>query len=280
MFGDTVDAQIWDVNVAITTLTLPTATGGDGTFTYALTPTLPDGISRTSFDVDGTPTEAFAQAFYSWVATDGNSDTKTLQFTIRVRGIETERNTNPYTYPNDEIVSLLPSNSTAFERSIEGIARYNVLPIVDGHKENPVINAWNDEKVPTVHIPCLGINLGLEIDTALTEAQQRELLKCAWNLHQFAGTPHVILEIIRALGYPGVSINEGVMSHWANYSIVLNQTITIIDGQAMLKLIGALSPTRSVLAGIDITAASENWDGTLNFDGVQTFGFIETSGLV
>ena len=85
VFGDTVDAQIWDVDVAITTLTLPTATGGDGAFTYALTPTLPMGIARLNFDVDGTPTEEFAQAFYSWVATDGNSDTKTLQFTVRVR---------------------------------------------------------------------------------------------------------------------------------------------------------------------------------------------------
>ena len=280
VFGATVENQIWDVNQEIDTLTLPTATGGDGTFTYALTPTLPDGITRTAFDVDGTPTEESAQAFYSWVATDGNSDTKTLQFTIRVRGITTERDTNPYTYPNEDIVSLLPSNSTAFERSIEGIARYNVLPIVDGHRENPVINAWNDEKVPYAHIPCMGINLGLEIDTALTELQQRTILKCAWNLHQFAGTPHVILEIIRALGYPGVSIDEGNAAHWANYSIVLNQPITIIDGRAMLKLIRDLSPSRSVLVGIDITAATENWDGTLDFDGAQTFGFIETSGLV
>ena len=280
VFGDTVDAQIWDVDVAITTLTLPTATGGDGAFTYALTPTLPMGIARLNFDVDGTPTEVFAQAFFSWVATDGNGDTKTLQFTVRVRGVVTERNTNPYTYPNDEIVSLLPSNSTAFERSIEGIARYNVLPIVDGHRENPVINAWNDEKVPFAHIPCMGINLGLEVDTALTELQQRTILKCAWNLHQYAGTPHVILEIIRALGYPGVSIDEGNAAHWANYSIILNQSITIIDGRAMLKLIRDLSPSRSVLVGIDITAGAENWDGTLDFDGAQTFGFIQTSGLV
>ena len=134
-------------------------------------------------------------------------------------------------------MSLLPSNSTAFERSIEAIARYNVLPIVDGHRENPVINSWNDEKVPFAHIPCMGINLGLEIDTALTEAQQRGLLKCAWNLHQYAGTQHVILEIIRALGYAGVSINEGVDSHWANYQIVLNSPIATVDGQALLKLV-------------------------------------------
>ena len=126
----------------------------------------------------------------------------------------------------------------------------------------------------------MGINLGLEIDTGLTELQQRTILKCAWNLHQYAGTPHVILEIIRALGYPGVSIDEGNAAHWANYSIILNQSITIIDGRAMLKLIRDLSPARSVLVGIDITAATENWDGTLDFDGAQTFGFIETSGLV
>ena len=47
MFGATVDAQIWDIDEAIDTLTLPTATGGDGTFTYALTPALPMGITRS-----------------------------------------------------------------------------------------------------------------------------------------------------------------------------------------------------------------------------------------
>ena len=127
---------------------------------------------------------------------------------MRVRGIETERNTNPYTYPNEDIVSLLPSNSTAFERSIEAIARYNVLPIVDGHRVNPIINAWNDEKVPLAHIPCLGVNLGLEIDTALTEAQQRELYS---NVHGISTSMQahntLFWRVVRALGYPGVSID-------------------------------------------------------------------------
>lgn len=187
---------------------------------------------------------------------------------------------NPYTYENENDRSLLPRNKTDFEVAMEAALRYNVLPIADGHKVNPILHAWDDMKVPVEHIPCLGINLGLEVDTALTEAQQRMLLMCAWNLHQYAGTPHVILEIIRALGYPGVSIEEGVQGHWAHYSIVLNQAITVTDGQAMLKLIKGLSPVRSVLVGIDVTAAAENWDGTLDFDGAATFGFIQDSGVV
>ena len=190
------------------------------------------------------------------------------------------RTVNPYTYKNEDDVSLLPANRTDFEQAIEASLRYNVLPIVDGHKENPIINAWNDEKVPLANIPSMGINLGLSIDTTLTETQQRELLKCAWGLHQYAGTPHVMLEIIRALGYPGVSIAEGVNSHWANYEIVLNKSISAVDGQAILDLIRGLSPSRSVLVGINVTAATENWDGTLDFDGTATFGTIVDSGLV
>ena len=280
-FATTVENQIWDIDEAIDTLTLPTATGGDGTFTYALTPALPMGISRTAFEVDGTPTEASNQAFYTWTATDGNGDTGNTQFTIRVRAASTERDTNPYTYPNETDVSILPSNRTDFELAIEDTMRYNVLPIVDGHKHNPIIDVWNDEKVLYEHIVCLGINLGLEIDTRLTEAQQRELLKCAWNLHSFSGTPHVILEIVRALGYPGVSIDEGVNSHWANFEVVItSEHLSIIDGEAILKLIRDLKPVRSVLVGIDVTASTENWDGALDFNGTHTFGTIVDSGLV
>ena len=287
-FASTIENQIWDIDEAIDTLTLPAAMGGDGTFTYALTPALPTGITRSNFAVTGTPTESFNQTFFRWTATDGNGDTGFTEFTIRVRAAETERNTNPYTYPNEDDVSILPVNRTDFEEAIEAALRYNVLPIQDGHKHNPIIDAWNDQTVPLAHIPCLGINLGLEIDTDLTESQQREILACAWNFHQFAGTQHVILEIIRALGYSGVSISEGVAStpgdmstvHWANYSIVLNEPITTVDGQAILDLVRTLSPTRSVLVGIDFTQATHQWDGTIRFDGSHTFGAIVDSGLV
>ena len=53
------------LNTAISTLTLPPATGGNGTLTYSLAPTLPNGLSfdpnRQTF---GTPTTAQAATPY------------------------------------------------------------------------------------------------------------------------------------------------------------------------------------------------------------------------
>ena len=41
------DDQAWIVGTAITSLTLPEATGGTGTITYSLSPTTPAGIAFT-----------------------------------------------------------------------------------------------------------------------------------------------------------------------------------------------------------------------------------------
>ena len=87
-FGDAeVPAQTYSVATAITPLTLPEATGGDGPLTYALTPmTLPQGLT---FDADtrtlsGTPTAVQARTGYTWTAQDQDGDTARLPFTIEV----------------------------------------------------------------------------------------------------------------------------------------------------------------------------------------------------
>ena len=46
-FGSTIAAQSWTVGTAVS-LTLPTATGGTGTITYSLSPTLPAGVTFTA----------------------------------------------------------------------------------------------------------------------------------------------------------------------------------------------------------------------------------------
>ncbi len=86
-FGDaSVDAQSYMRKQAIESLTLPQASGGDGTLTYALAPDLPDGLT---FDAEtrmlsGTPLEAIAETTYTLTATDGDGDAATLMFTLSV----------------------------------------------------------------------------------------------------------------------------------------------------------------------------------------------------
>ena len=86
-FGsETIDDQAWIVGTAITSLTLPEATGGTGTITYSLSPTTPAGVTFVAGTrvLSGNPTGRFTSATFTYTATDGNSDTVELTFTIVV----------------------------------------------------------------------------------------------------------------------------------------------------------------------------------------------------
>ena len=90
-FGsETIAAQTWTVGTEVD-VTLPAATGGNGTVSYALTPALPNGVSldATTRKVSGTPTAVASAATYTWRASDSdsntdNSDTVTLTFQVTV----------------------------------------------------------------------------------------------------------------------------------------------------------------------------------------------------
>ena len=89
----TISNQSYTQNTAIDTLTLPAATGGDGTLTYTLAgpsgEALPAGLgfNATTRQLTGTPTTVQAAKTYTYTATDGdatNPDAATLTFTITV----------------------------------------------------------------------------------------------------------------------------------------------------------------------------------------------------
>ena len=84
VFTDTVGAQQFVENQAVTPVRLPEATGGDGVLTYALTPALPAGLDEEGRAISGMPTEAMGVTEYSWTATDADGDTVTLVFTVEV----------------------------------------------------------------------------------------------------------------------------------------------------------------------------------------------------
>ena len=86
VFTETVGAQNYIQYQPIDPLTLPLATGGDGTLTYALTPGPSAGLT---FDLatrmlSGMPTEAMVATECIWTATDEDGDTAELTFTIEV----------------------------------------------------------------------------------------------------------------------------------------------------------------------------------------------------
>ena len=85
-FGEaTIAPQSYAREQTITALSLPLATGGDGTLSYVLLPTeLPTGLSFTRNILSGRPTIARPLTGYRWVATDADGDATTLLFTIAV----------------------------------------------------------------------------------------------------------------------------------------------------------------------------------------------------
>ncbi len=86
--GATITAQTYTMDTAITDLTLPVASGGTGTLSYAIIETLPSGLS---FDTDtrvlsGTPNAVQALTTYTYTATDAATSPAmvTLVFTITI----------------------------------------------------------------------------------------------------------------------------------------------------------------------------------------------------
>ncbi len=91
VFSTPIPDQTLTVGQAISTLTLPAATGGDGTLTYMLNPALPSGLtfSATARTITGTPSAATAATVYTYTATDAdatNPDTASLILIITVVG--------------------------------------------------------------------------------------------------------------------------------------------------------------------------------------------------
>ena len=85
--GAAIANQSWTAGMAISTLQLPAATGGNAPLTYSLTPTtLPTGLTfdSTARTVTGTPTAALGKTSFTYTVTDGAGDTATLTFDIEV----------------------------------------------------------------------------------------------------------------------------------------------------------------------------------------------------
>ena len=84
-FGATIPPQTWTVDVSVD-LTLPEATGGNGTISYELTPDLPPGVmlDPSTRTLSGAPTAAATATTYTWRATDSDGNTAALTFTVTV----------------------------------------------------------------------------------------------------------------------------------------------------------------------------------------------------
>ena len=82
--------QTYTVGTAIDALTLPEASGGNGTLAYSLSPNVPGlTFNATARQLTGTPSTAGTHAM-TYTVTDEDGDTDTLSFTITVNTGTTE----------------------------------------------------------------------------------------------------------------------------------------------------------------------------------------------
>ena len=86
-FASDIADRTYTRGAAITTLTLPLASGGNGALSYSLTPAPPAGlvfdpVART---LSGTPTAAQAATAYAYTAVDADEDAAGQSFTIEIR---------------------------------------------------------------------------------------------------------------------------------------------------------------------------------------------------
>ncbi len=81
-----VENQRYNVDTPITPLTLPTASGGEGTLSHVLTGNLPAGLTLPSgtLTLTGTPTAETLAVRLTWTATDAESQQTSLTFTLTV----------------------------------------------------------------------------------------------------------------------------------------------------------------------------------------------------
>ena len=113
----TIEDQTYVLDAPIAALTLPAATGGGGNVSYALSGTLPAGLT---FDpatrvLTGTPTALQGAVSYTYTATAGNV-TATLTFTIAV-----ERDTLPVFVNEDPTIQLVANQAYTLNAAIPAL---------------------------------------------------------------------------------------------------------------------------------------------------------------
>lgn len=97
---------------------------------------------------------------------------------------------------------------------------------------------------------------------AQTEADQRNLIKKAIELHRYKGTVYGVKEAMKAVGFADAVIVEHVSGHWANFSVNLLNAgfgITADTIANLIKMINEYKNTRSnlVLVNMDLLVEDE-----------------------
>ncbi len=121
---------------------------------------------------------------------------------------------------------------------------------------------------------------------AESDQMRRRLIKGAYELHRYKGTPWAIREIVRRFGFGEITLIEGMgnkthngeirrdgqyahghSDRWAHYRIILKSPITNDQAALLRRTLKAFAPARCVLAALDYQAAALRHNGQAIRDG-------------
>lgn len=128
---------------------------------------------------------------------------------------------------------------------------------------------------------------------AITEADQREIIKKSIELHRFKGTLWAVEEALKSIGYGDAIIEEHVEGHWAKFRVTIDlgsHPLNVLEIDDLVRMISEYKNTRSHLADLSYTLSFEDsvipldsfFDGQ-NYeesDGVTIGGDFRHNGLV
>ncbi|WP_429884766.1 phage tail protein I [Geoalkalibacter halelectricus] len=101
--------------------------------------------------------------------------------------------------------SLLPPNSTALERALEGATERIGAAAV------PVSDLWNPDTCPAAALPWLAWALSVDVwDSAWSEDIKRRVIAESIAIHRRKGTVWAVREALRAAGYAEATVSEGL----------------------------------------------------------------------
>ena len=182
--------------------------------------------------------------------------------------------------------SLLPSNSTAFERAVEAAGfRLDVMDI-------DFRQLWDPETCPLGLLPWLAWTLSVdEWDADWSEDQKRAVVAASVDVHWHKGTVWSIrraliaagygdAEIIERFGnaaYDGTILHDGSENHtdpdhWAEYRLRLARPISIKQAAQVRAILSATQPAHCHLKALDFTEALNLYDAKVSYDGLFTHG--------
>lgn len=174
----------------------------------------------------------------------------------------------------------------AYERLTKRLLEQDIRPVI----------LMDIDRLPDSALPHMAEQLSISDEPAWemaeSDAARRQLLKRAFELHRYKGTPYAIRLIFRLLGLGEVDILEGrggrrrdgtwrrdgfivrgdASAQWAVYRIVCYRRLTVRQAATARRMLDAIAPARCALYDIDFSKASLIRNGIARRNGEFTRG--------